>query len=66
MIIKKRNFSKKVLDKPVSPAYVYYTKYGDKKIRKITIKTLLRKLNNISFQKRWYQTIREAQKDLDK
>ena len=36
-----------------------------KKIRKITIKTLLRKLNNISFQKRWYQTIREAQKGLE-
>jgi len=65
MIIKKRNFSKRVLDKPVSSAYVYYTQYGDKKIRKITIKTLLRKLNNISFQKRWYQTIREAQKGLE-
>ena len=37
MIIKKRKFSKEVLDKPVSPAYVYYTKYGDnyKELHKI-------------------------------
>ena len=46
MIIKKRNFSKEVMNKPVSDTYVYYTK-ADKKIRKITLKTLLRKLNRV-------------------
>mgnify|MGYP003112028149 FL=1 len=64
MIVKKRNFSKEVMDKPVSDAYVYYTK-GDKKIRKITVKSLLRKLNNISYTRRWFQTIRQAQKSLE-
>jgi|TARA_E500000318_G_scaffold18079_1_gene18684 hypothetical protein len=64
MIIKKRNFSKEVMNKPVSDTYVYYTK-ADKKIRKITLKTLLRKLNRVSFTKRWFQTIRQAQKSLD-
>jgi len=65
MIIKKRNFSKEVMDKPVSDVNVYYTK-GDGKIRKIKLKTLIRKLNNISYSRRWYQTIRQAQKDLEK
>ena len=38
MIIKKRNFSKEVMNKPVSDVNVYYTK-GDGKIRKIKLKT---------------------------
>ena len=53
------------MDKPVSDVNVYYTK-GDGKIRKIKLKTLIRKLNNISYSRRWYQTIRQAQKDLEK
>ena len=65
MIIKKRNFSKEVMDKPVSDVNVYYTK-GDGKIRKIKLKTLIRKLNKISYTRRWYQTIRQAQKDLER
>ena len=64
MIVKKRNFSKEVMNKPVSDTYVYYTK-GDKKIRQIKLKTLLSKLNRVSFTKRWFQTIRQAQKSLD-
>ena len=65
MIIKKRNFSKEVMDKPVSDINVYYTK-GDGKIRKIKLKTLIRKLSKISYTRRWYQTIRQAQKDLER
>ena len=65
MIIKKRNFSKEVMDKPVSDVNVYYT-MGDKKIRKIKLKTLIRKLNKISYTRKWYQTIRQAQKDLER
>ena len=65
MIIKKRNFSKEVMDKPVSDVNVYYTK-GDGKIRKIKLKTLIRKLNKISYTRKWYQTIRQAQKDLER
>ena len=65
MIIKKRNFTKEVMDKPVSDINVYYTK-GDGKIRKIKLKTLIRKLNKISYTRRWYQTIRQAQKDLER
>ena len=64
MIIKKRNFSKEVMNKPVSDVNVYYTK-GDGKIRKIKLKTLIRKLNKVSFTRKWFQTIREAQKDLE-
>ena len=65
MIIKKRNFSKEVMNKPVSDVNVYYTK-GDGKIRKIKLKTLIRKLNKISYTRKWYQTIRQAQKDLER
>ena len=65
MIIKKRNFTKEVMDKPVSDVNVYYTN-GDGKIRKIKLKTLIRKLNKISYTRRWYQTIRQAQKDLER
>ncbi|WP_290941799.1 hypothetical protein [Hyphomonas sp.] len=65
MIIKKRNFSKEVMNKPVSDVNVYYTK-GDGKIRKIKLKTLIKKLNKISYTRRWYQTIRQAQKDLER
>ena len=65
MIIKKRNFTKEVMDKPVSDVNVYYTK-GDGKIRKIKLKTLIKKLNKISYTRRWYQTIRQAQKDLER
>ena len=65
MIIKKRNFTKEVMDKPVSDVNVYYTK-GDGKIRKIKLKTLIRKLNKISYTRKWYQTIRQAQKDLER
>ena len=65
MIIKKRNFSKEVMNKPVSDINVYYTK-GDGKIRKIKLKTLIRKLNKISYSRKWYQTIRQAQKDLER
>ena len=65
MIIKKKNFSKEVMDKPVSDINVYYTK-GDGKIRKIKLKTLIRKLNKLSYTRRWYQTIRQAQKDLER
>ena len=65
MIIKKRNFSKEVMNKPVSDVNVYYTKC-DGKIRKIKLKTLIRKLNKISYTRRWYQTIRQAQKDLER
>ena len=65
MIIKKRNFSKDVMNKPVSDVNVYYTK-GDGKIRKIKLKTLIKKLNKISYTRRWYQTIRQAQKDLER
>tara|TARA_Y100000004_G_C8913546_1_gene412016 strand:- start:861 stop:1067 length:207 start_codon:yes stop_codon:yes gene_type:complete len=64
MIIKKRNFSKEVMNKPVSDVNVYYTK-GDGKIRKIKLKTLIRKLNKVSFTRKWFQTIREAQKDIE-
>ena len=46
MIIKKINFSKEVMDKPVSDVNVYYT-MGDKKIRKIKLKTLIKILNKI-------------------
>ena len=52
------------MNKPVSDTYVYYTTH-DKKIRKVTLKSLLRKLNKVSFTKRWFQTIRQAQKSLD-
>jgi hypothetical protein len=65
MIIKKRNFTKEVMDKPVSDVNVYYTK-GDGKVRKIKLKTLIRKLNKISYTRKWYQTIRQAQKDLER
>ena len=65
MIIKKRNFNKEVMNKPVSDVNVYYTK-GDGKIRKIKLKTLIKKLNKISYTRRWYQTIRQAQKDLER
>jgi hypothetical protein len=65
MIIKKRNFSKEVMNKPVSDVNVYYTK-GDGKIRKIKLKTLIKKLNKISYTRKWYQTIRQAQKDLER
>jgi len=65
MIVKKRNFTEEVMNKPVSDINVYYTK-GDGKIRKIKLKTLIRKLNKISYTRRWYQTIRQAQKDLEK
>ena len=65
MIIKKRNFSKEVMNKPVSDINVYYTK-GDGKIRKIKLKTLIIKLNKLSYTRRWYQTIRQAQKDLER
>jgi hypothetical protein len=64
MIIKKKNFTKEVMNKPVSDVNVYYTQ-GDGKIRKIKLKTLIRKLNKISFSRRWYQTIRQAQKDIE-
>ena len=53
------------MDKPVSDVNVYYT-MGDKKIRKIKLKTLIRKLNKISYTRKWYQTIRQAQKDLER
>ena len=65
MIVKKRNFTEEVINKPVSDVNVYYTK-GDGKIRKIKLKTLIRKLNKISYTRRWYQTIRQAQKDLER
>jgi hypothetical protein len=65
MIIKKRNFTKEVMNKPVSDVNVYYTK-GDGKVRKIKLKTLIRKLNKISYTRKWYQTIRQAQKDLER
>tara|TARA_Y100001938_G_C8044348_1_gene407969 strand:+ start:506 stop:709 length:204 start_codon:yes stop_codon:yes gene_type:complete len=65
MIVKKRNFTEEVMNKPVSDINVYYTK-GDGKIRKIKLKTLIRKLNKISYTRRWYQTIRQAQKDLER
>ena len=65
MIIKKKNFSKEVMNKPVSDVNVYYTK-SDGKIRKIKLKTLIIKLNKLSYTRRWYQTIRQAQKDLEK
>ena len=64
-VVKKRNFSKATLNKPVSTAWVYYTT-GDGRIHKISINTLLRRLNKVSFSKRWYQTIREAQIGLGK
>ena len=53
------------MNKPVSDVNVYYTK-GDGKIRKIKLKTLIRKLNKISYTRKWYQTIRQAQKDLER
>tara|TARA_R100001591_G_scaffold30015_1_gene40915 strand:- start:8 stop:211 length:204 start_codon:yes stop_codon:yes gene_type:complete len=65
MIIKKKNFSKEVMNKPVSDVNVYYTK-SDGKIRKIKLKTLIIKLNKLSYTRRWYQTIRQAQKDLER
>ena len=65
MIVKKRNFTEEVMNKPVSDINVYYTKV-DGKIRKIKLKTLIRKLNKISYTRRWYQTIRQAQKDLER
>ena len=65
MIIKKKNFTKEVMNKPVSDVNVYYTKL-DGKIRKIKLKTLIRKLNKISYTRKWYHTIRQAQKDLER
>ena len=64
-VVKKRNYSKEVLNKPVSTTWVYYTT-GDNKIHQISIKTLLSRLNKISYTRRWYQTIRQAQKGLTK
>ena len=53
------------MNKPVSDVNVYYTK-SDGKIRKIKLKTLIIKLNKLSYTRRWYQTIRQAQKDLER
>ena len=64
-VVKKRNYSEQVLNKPVSTTWVYYTT-GDGKIHQISIKTLLSRLNKISYTRRWYQTIRQAQKGLTK
>ena len=64
-VVKKRNYSDKVLNKPVSTTWVYYTT-GDGKVHQISLKTLIRRLNKISYTKQWYQTIRQAQQSLTK
>jgi ribosomal protein L15E len=58
MRVKHKNYYTKE-HKP-SKVYVYYVK--ESKIFQITLKTLLRKLNNVTITKKYFQTQRQAQK----
>ena len=60
MRVKHKNYYTK--EHEPSKVRVYYVKAN--KIYRITLKTLLKKLNNVTITKKYFQTQRQAQKEI--